>query len=1491
MRLKILGLQGSDNVKLITSATKKMRLESVKAALSVSELSEEEIAEILISHGVAEAEARQAAATLATSEANITATGTTGAFTAATKGLGVVLKGVWATLKANPFIAVVGALAVAAVAIEYFSTSFEESLEKIDEAENQLSETNSELESAENQLKEVSNRISEIQSKGNISITDKADLATLKAEQSELRAKIKLLEKQKAIQEATLQKEKNESWKKANNINPFEGGAYYSTGEKMSFLEYAVVSRNSPHMVYNAVDAANSAMEKRAEALKEISQLESLINSGRATEAQEERYQVLSSLVLEYENNLSNLADNFSQCGSEGEAMAYMISASLMTPAETLSELKTLLNDTFDGKEYTASDISALYGKEGHEVLTGYIDALVTAGVLTDTTDFSPLVNQLDKVENAAQKAGNAIENKFITSLTKVDKMASGLDKLDAIYADIVDGADFDYSSILNNSDFAETFDQLDSYESFIQTIANYPDDISACQSAFDKLTAEYIENSGALDDVTEETKQATIALLKQKGVANAEAVVNSYLKRSITVTKDEYKKLCDVLGETPKYTQAAANSLVIEQNALAEVGISAEDARMVVAASQAGMTIDTIENVKKRIEAMKTEAAAYRAYVLGTKGARDEKFALKNNRNLEYGMAEPANLKQYNAYLDALDKLKPSSTTAPSYKGGSKTNSEKSKADKEAEKSEPKKYDWIENSIKRIERTIKKLQKTATSVYKSLSKRLSATSDEISEVTKEIALQQSAYKRYLKEANSIGLSDDLKQKVRDGTINIQEYDEKTSELISEYQEWYEKSLDCADAIDDLHESLASLYEDKFDYIEKDYENQKKLLEHLSNTYENGMDELEAKGRMETTVYYAAKQSAETQKLAALNKELADLTAAYSEAMASGEIEKYSEAWYDYQNSINGVKEEIQETKVEMLELAKAMREVEWGHFDYLQEQISQLTSEADFLIDLLDADKLYDDQGKITENGMATMGLHSMNYNVYMAQADKYADEMLKIEKQLALDPYNKDLIARKQELLGLQQESILAAKSEKQAIADLVNEGIELELDSMKELIDKYTEALDNAKDLYEYQKKVNEQTKNIASIEKQLAAYENDDSEETKATIQKLKVELEKAQEELQETEYEKYVSDQKALLDNLYTEYEAILNQRMDNIDMLVSEAINSVNANADSINSTLIEASNNVGYTMTDNMQNIWNNATSSINGVVSVYGDGFNEKLTSINSVLLGIQSSVQAMVLTSSLEAIARVASTTTTTPTVKPSTPTATTKPPTPPKNNSTSKPSSSNTTKKITVGGKVKASPSALIYDYPGEKGEKQYFANDPTYTVLKEQNGYVQVRYHKLSKGVTGWFKKSDVKAYKTGGIIDYTGLAQVDGTPGKPELVLNAQDTENFVQLKDVLKRLATQSILPNSNTQFGGISTIPHSLGFMGSAINLNSSHNPASQSVKFGDINIAIDHVDDYDDFVRKLQQDGKFEKMIQSMTIDRLNGGSSLAKNKYRW
>ena len=44
---------------------------------------------------------------------------------------------------------------------------------------------------------------------------------------------------------------------------------------------------------------------------------------------------------------------------------------------------------------------------------------------------------------------------------------------------------------------------------------------------------------------------------------------------------------------------------------------------------------------------------------------------------------------------------------------------------------------------------------------------------------------------RYIKEAESVGLSDTYKKKVQDGTIDIQTIkDEKLAEKIKEYQEW-----------------------------------------------------------------------------------------------------------------------------------------------------------------------------------------------------------------------------------------------------------------------------------------------------------------------------------------------------------------------------------------------------------------------------------------------------------------------------------------------------------------------------------------------------------------------------------------------------------------------------------------------------------------------------------------------------------------------------
>jgi len=62
-----------------------------------------------------------------------------------------------------------------------------------------------------------------------------------------------------------------------------------------------------------------------------------------------------------------------------------------------------------------------------------------------------------------------------------------------------------------------------------------------------------------------------------------------------------------------------------------------------------------------------------------------------------------------------------------------------------------------------------------------------------------------------------------------------------------------------------------------------------------------------------------------------------------------------------------------------------------------------------------------------------------------------------------------------------------------------------------------------------------------------------------------------------------------------------------------------------------------------------------------------------------------------------------------------------------------------------------------------------------------------------------------FYKAFVKVYgkwnkfATGGLANYTGPAWLDGTPAKPELVLNATDTKNFLALKDVLSKAITST--------------------------------------------------------------------------------------------
>lgn len=573
------------------------------------------------------------------------------------------------------------------------------------------------------------------------------------------------------------------------------------------------------------------------------------------------------------------------------------------------------------------------------------------------------------------------------------------------------------------------------------------------------------------------------------------------------------------------------------------------------------------------------------------------------------------------------------------------------------------KKIDSLDLSLKQLERDYAKLGNY----------NVSAMNKNIDQQTKNARKQNNEYQKALKEANANfdnadnnysnkktallknkKLSDKQKKAIENGneisTVGIT--DKKLLKQVNAYNMALQKKTIATDAqseaLKNATESEKNYYETmqansqtKFDNIATAYENQIAALEHTGNMMNAYMNRAETMGFITSKKYYQILQNVEASNLEQLKQEKAALIASLEESVRNGSIVKYSTDWYDMKGKIDDVTESIEESTTAMIEYNNSIRDLDWQIFDLIQERISYVTDEADFLINLMSNSKLYEDNGQLTDYGTATMGLHGLNYNVAMAQADDYAKKIAELDAEIASSQEkanDQNLLKKRQEYIELQRDSILAAEDEKQAIKDMVSEGIEKELDALKELIDKYTDLMDSQKDLYDYQKKIKDQTKEIAKLEKQLAVYKGDKSEEAKATVQKIKVSLEDARENLKESEYDKYVSDQKKLLDDLYSEYEDILNERLDDLDTLIQDMINQLNNEDSTINKTIRGVASDVGVDLSSEMKKIWDGDTT-LSSVLKSYGTDFS-KLTTINDTLTGIKEDIAKMVANSDKEA-----------------------------------------------------------------------------------------------------------------------------------------------------------------------------------------------------------------------------------------------------------
>ena len=713
-----------------------------------------------------------------------------------------------------------------AEAIDNYVHRLEKAKEAAEDAKESYDETASKFESLNDELKTTQSRIDELNGKDHLSFVEQEELNKLQATSAELKQQIEYYRELKELMFGKARDKVNKYFDTETSTKRYEGWDSNS-----SLADYSTTKENPLQRAEKDVEQYSKLLERQKELNAEITKyktehVDDVFQSQELNDKTSE-LAIVDKQLAELKERLVDSNGDFVKFKADLDSLGDK------DKIDKINALVTAINNLFsdDGKDATEA-FDKLWNDSSFSSAKREITELVSAGKLTPETlesneEYKKLLtetgktadevcNHIQSLVDAEQKTGNIDISKPFTKsemISEINGLSEGFEDLDKIMSSIVakDKA-FDFS-LLDDKKFKDTFKGFtDEYSNFVDTISNNPKDIKACQSAFNDLVTVWVNSSGVLDGLSDETAGLTAAMLSNMGVTNAEEVVMDALaKKHAEVAAEKYYN-ANATDDLKNATISECAQFVSEADVSEQCRKAL--ARLVLEKISANNTkIDTSSDIDQIINLANAAGAGARR-IAQLKTLADTVNEAKTT--LQKSISNPMNLALFNGNKDlqkqfdeqgkkigdTINKLQNgqfdfgfNDLDAADYKkaiygGGNDTanrlNSD-AKSGKGKSEKDDKKFDWIKVKIDKVRESYEKLMdevNDSDNAYSTQLNFLDAAIDRQKELIETEKLGIAGYQKEWEETSS-KISDDIKNQIMNGDDVVSTYDgDKDEKLI-----------------------------------------------------------------------------------------------------------------------------------------------------------------------------------------------------------------------------------------------------------------------------------------------------------------------------------------------------------------------------------------------------------------------------------------------------------------------------------------------------------------------------------------------------------------------------------------------------------------------------------------------------------------------------------------------------------------------------------